>query len=179
VAPRGDLRDDRAMVLGAVAIVVVVTWLARRVVATPGLSRFRALVPAWRFFDRAQPSPYLLIRWAAPSSGFGPWATIDDGPRGRASWLFAPEANLHLACQSAIEQLVAELGELDLADPVGPDVAETDPAIVERVSYALVSRIARARLPAALRDQPGARLQWKLVAPSDDDDSLVSVELAA
>ena len=177
-----DLRDHRCVILGALAILVAVTWLARRALGHSVLSRLRALLPAWRFFDRAAAPPYLLLRWAAPGTGLGDWAPLDGGPRGAASWAFAPQANLFLAYHAAIEQLVAEVRELELADPAGPDAVETDPAIVQRVSYALVSRIARAHVPAAVRTLPGTRFQWKLVVPGEaaaDDESLLSQELAA
>jgi len=168
--------------LGALALLVVVTLLARRSVGHPIASRLRALLPAWRLFDRAAPSPYLLYRWATPGTGVGAWSPIDSGPRGAASCVFAPRANLFLAYHAAIEQLVAELGELELAAPAGPDAIDTDPVVVHRASYHLVSRIARAYLPAAVRQAPGAVFQWKLVVPGDapdHSDSLVSVELAA
>ena len=165
----------------ALGILVVVTWLARRSTGYPGLVRLRSLLPAWRFFDRVAPVPSLWIRWAAPGGGFGPWSVSDDGPRGVLSWAFAPEANLVLAYHVAVEQLVAEIAELELAAPAGPGEIETDPAIVGRASYEVVSRIARRYAPAAVRARPGARLQWKLVVPGRDEppETLVSLELAA
>jgi len=179
---RCDLRDHRAVIIGALVLLVVVTLMARRSVGHPLVSRLRALLPAWRFFDRVAPSPYLLCRWAVPGARFGAWSPIDGGPRGAASCVFAPRANLLLACHAAIEQLVAELGELELVAPGGPDAIDTDPAVVHRVSYELVSRIARSYLPVAIRGAPGVVFQWKLIVPGDPPDpgdSLVSVELAA
>lgn len=169
------------MLVWALAILVVVTWLVRRTAGHPGLTRLRSLVPAWRFFDRAAPVPSLWIRWAAPGGGFGPWSISDDGPRGALSWAFAPRANLVLAYHAALDQLVTEIAELELAAPAGPGEIETDPAIVDRASYEIVSRIARGYVPAAVRAQPGARLQWKLVVPCIDEppETLVSIELAA
>jgi hypothetical protein len=173
------------VVVGVLAVLVVVTWLARRTVGHPVLSRLRALVPAWRFFDRVRPSPYLLIRWADPGAALGAWSPIHGGPREAMRWAFAPRANLWLAHHAAIEQLVAELADVEVPDrepAADPEAADTDPAIVDRVSYQLVSRIARSHVPAALRDRPGARFQWKLTVPGDPPDqaeSLVSVELAA
>ncbi len=170
------------MIIGALAILVAVTWLARRALRNSVLSRLRALIPAWRFFDRAALPPHLLIRWAAPDASLGAWAPLDGGPRGVASWAFAPRANLFLAYGAALNQLVAEVRELELANPAPSDVVEADPAIVGRVSYALVSRIARAHVPAAVRTRPGARYQWKLVVPGvapADDENLLSPELSA
>lgn len=167
------------MIVGVLVVLAVATVLARRVVHHPVLSRLRVLVPAWRFFDRAAAAPYLLVRWAAPGGQLGAWMPLDGGPRGATSWAFSPHGNLFLAYQSVIEQLVAEVAEVDIAAPAADDV-ETDPAITGRLSYALVSAIARAHLPPPLRGQPGARLQWKLVVPGEHGaDNLVSVELAA
>lgn len=175
------LSDHRGVLIVVLAILVVVTLLARRTVGHPVLSRLRAVLPAWRFFDRAAPSPYLLIRWAAPGAAFGTWSPITGGSRGAACWAFAPQANLFLVCQAAIEQLVAELADVDCGEPVTPDAPDTDPAITDRVSYDVVSRIARAYLPVTVRNLSGVIYQWKLVVPgtTDQADSLVSVELAA
>jgi hypothetical protein len=173
------------VVTAVLAVLVVATLLGRREVAGGALQRLRALIPAWRFFDRATAAPYLLIRCAAPGERLGDWTPIDPGPRGGASWAFAPRANLALAYQAAIEQLVAELGEIEIAAPSAADEIETDPAIVNRVSYELVSRIARGHVPAALRGVAGAMFQWKVVVPAgpgsvdEPDDALVSLELAA
>lgn len=163
----------------ALAVVVAVTLLARRTVTSSALGRFRALFPAWRFFDRAAASPELRVRFASGDGELGAWAAIEHPPRRRAlGWLFAPERNLALACHAAVEQLVAELGELTL-EATGDDAAsgaiEADPAVVGLVSYELVTRIARAHVPT------GARFQWKLVVPGDSapEDYLLSPVVAA
>jgi len=175
-----DLSHHRGVIAGVLVVLVVATLLARRVVNHPALSRLRVLVPAWRFFDRAAASPYLLVRWAPPGAGLGAWAPLQAGRRGAASGLFAPHGNLFLAYQAAIEQLVAEVAEVELAATAAGDEIETDPAITGRVSYALVGRIARAHIPEVLRGQPGVRVQWKLVVPGEEGpESLVSLELAA
>ena len=176
----GASRASRVVtaVLAVLAVLVIATVMERRGVDGSLLSRLRALFPAWRFFDRATAGPCLLIRHAAPGERLGAWSPIDAGPRGRASWAFAPHANLALAYQAAIEQLATELGEIEIAAPSAADEIETDPAIVNRVSYELVSRIARRHVPAGLRGVAGAVFQWKLVVPGEPDDALVSLELA-
>lgn len=160
----------------AIAIVLIVTLLARAMVRRPGLARLRALFPSWRFFDRATVSPQLLVRSAVADAPLGPWATIDVGPRPLGTWAFAPRANLVLAYHNAIEHLVQELGELELeaAPEGGGDGIETDPRVTGLVSYELVDRIARAHLPA------GARAQWKIVIPEATGpcDYLVSPEIS-
>ena len=167
------------MVTAVLAVLVLATLVERRGVGGSAIGRLRALLPAWRFFDRPTAGPYLLLRHAAAGERLGAWSPIDAGPRGRASWAFAPRANLALAFQAAIEQLATELGEIEIAAPSAADEIETDPAIVNRVSYELVSRIAQRHVPAALRGAAGAVFQWKLVVPGEPDDALVSLELAA
>jgi hypothetical protein len=162
----------------ALAILVVVALRSRRSARGVVLARLRVLVPAWRLFDRATASPRLFVRSAAPHHPLGDWTALAAAPRGWASWAFAPAGNLALAYQSVVEQLVAALGEL------GEVSSDTDPAVTGLVEYDLVTAIARAYIPTALRDQAGARLQWKVMVPNDSDDGgaadyLVSPELAA
>lgn len=163
----------------ALAIVAVVTVLARVMVRYPGLARLRALFPSWRFFDRATTSPQLQRRIADAAGELGPWAPIDVGPRPTGSWAFAPTANLALAYQNAVDHLVQELAELPIDDAAdapaeGASAIETDPRVTTLVSYELVTRIARAGLP------PGRQVQWKIVVPDvgGATDYLVSPVIA-
>ena len=141
------------------------------------LRYFRALFPSWRFFDRVVASPRLLVRYDD-----GAWQPIDSAPRPAGTALFAPRANLALAYQSVVDQLVHELGELDLEGEAPDDGIERDPRVTTLVTYELVGRIARSVVPA------GARYQWKVVlspgpaepdAPDADPTYIVSPELAA
>lgn len=171
----------------ALAILVIAARRSRRAAGGVVLARLRVLVPAWRLFDRATASPRLFVRSAARDDALGGWTAIDAAPRRWASWAFAPAGNLALAYHSVVEQLVAALGEL------GEASSDTDPAVTGLVEYELVTAIARAHVPAALRDQAGARFQWKVTVPDDSDDRndsndsdasdasdyLVSPELAA
>ncbi|HEY0191486.1 MAG TPA: hypothetical protein VGC42_10225 [Kofleriaceae bacterium] len=138
------------------------------------LGWLRAVFPAWRFFDRAVASPRLWIRYAAAGGPLGPWTALEilaPCSRRRTRWAFAAADNLTLAYQAVVEQLVAELGELELdpdgADDGGAGEIERDPRVTGLVGYALVSRIARAQVPGE------ARLQWKIVVP-DGSDYVVS-----
>jgi hypothetical protein len=137
---------------GAVALIAL---LGRATINHPALARLRVLLPAWRFFDRATRSPRLLIRSAG-----GEWRGLDEiaGPRPPRSALFAPHANMFLAYQAAVDQLVAELGELDLDDASeSSDVVERDPRITGLVSYRLVARIAA--------EYANGNHEWKIVVP--------------
>ena len=152
------------MSVAALALLAIVTLLARRTVASPWLRRLRALLPSWRFFDRAVASPALWVR-QVDDGGDGAWRPIAAPPRRWSGWAFAPAGNLALAYHAIVEQLVAELGELELessddADPATPLAVETDPQVVGLVSYELVTRIARAYTGAR-------RFQWKIVIPGD------------
>lgn len=154
------------MSLAALALLAVVTLLARRTVASPVLGRLRALWPSWRFFDRAVASPVLWIRLAGDGDRDAAWRPIARPARPWTRWAFAPAGNLALAYQAIVEQLVAELGELELegasaADPAAPLAVETDAQVVGLVSYELVTRVARAYVP------PGRRFQWKITVPGD------------
>ena len=142
----------------------------------PLLARFRALVPAWRFFDRAVHGPALYIRTSIDGAAeLGPWELVPAGPRPAGSWLFAPAANLTLAYQATVDQLVAALGDLALEDSASgesgaqsDDRIETDPRVTSLVSYELVTRVARTYAPGA------ACVQWKIVVPGEPGDYIVS-----
>lgn len=173
------------------AALAVAPLLARRAVPGAALARLRALIPAWRFFDRAVGSPQLQVRVAIDggAGALGAWRSIAElGARspGWSRWAFAAADNLALAYQTAVDQLVAELGELDLEDDGDDDgdapgalAPERDPRVLSLASYQLVTRIARAHAP------PRARLQWKIVVPSgeagetSEADYLLSPVLAA
>lgn len=157
------------MSLAVLAVLVVVTLLGRRAVASPILGRLRALFPSWRFFDRALASPELLVRFGA-ADALGAWTAIDQlaAPPGLGRWAFAPSSNLALAYHAVVEQLVAELGELELEDTGAAGTVERDPQVVDRVSYELVTRVARAHVPA------GAQFQWKIRVPGEPADYLLS-----
>jgi hypothetical protein len=129
---------------------------------------FRALLPSWRFFDRAAPSPQLFVRHGSP---LGDWQPFTGGPRPALTPLFAPSANLHLAYCAVVERFVQELGDLDLEEAAPADGVERDPRVTQLVSYEVVTRIARTMVPS------GARFQWKVVVP-DEGDYIVSLEIA-
>lgn len=152
----------------ALVVLVLVTWLARRTTQSPVLARLRVLFPAWRFFDRATASPQLYIRHADATGQLGAWRAVTAPAATPMRWAFAPRANVALAEQAAVEQLVAELGELDIEDDAD---AARDPRIIERVSYQIVGRIARAHAPTT------AAHQWKIVVL--DEDYIVSAVVDA
>ncbi|MBC7976308.1 MAG: hypothetical protein H7138_15155 [Myxococcales bacterium] len=204
-ALRPNRPDVSLAAFAVLAVLAAVSLLARKTVASPLLGRLRALFPSWRFFDRAVLSPRLLVRivdgevarpWIAVDGG----VAVDAGDKVAAShevaasdahlvmpcaatpgwlrWAFAPADNLALAYHAVVVQLVAELGELELAGDDLPEDAplaiETDPQVTKRVAYELVTRVARAHVAA------GARFQWKIVVPGEPApiDYLLSPVLA-
>lgn len=124
---------------------------------------WRALVPSWRLFDRPVLPPELHVR--APG---GAWTIVGAAPRRWWSWAIAPAGNLQLAYQASVDQLVAEVDELD------PSLDHDAPEITGLASYRRVVAIAR------LHAGRGA-FQWKIVVHRDAEpsDYLVSPELAA
>ena len=118
----------------------------------------RALLPSWRFFDRATVPPRLFVR-----VGGGAWTAVEPPPRRWYRWAFSPAGNLALAEHALVEQLISEIDEIDAAIP------DHDPRITTLPAYALVTRVAREHVPAG---QPFA---WKIQL--SDDESLESVAL--
>jgi hypothetical protein len=100
----------------------------------------RALLPAWRFFDEIEPAPRLSVRMGAAAEALGAWETAKPaGPsNGIISLLFRPAGNLALASHALLEQL--------LDDVAAPDMSAE--RVEQLVSYKLVTRLARAQLPA-------------------------------
>jgi hypothetical protein len=129
-------------------------WLPRRLVAAPGLALFRSLLPSWRFFEQIEPVPALHHRVAPGGEDWGDWQETLTVPERTASSLWLNAAgNLHFACQSLGEHLLAELGE-------APALAEAEH---ELVSYHLVRVLVELRASAALRSSPALRYQFRLV----------------
>ena len=118
------------------------------------LSLFRCLLPSWRFFDQVETLPVLRYRAAPHGAGFGDWQdALTAPPRTPGSLFSNPAGNLHLACRSLVERLLADL----------EDITEIGRAPHELVSYrlvcALVERLLNTPRPAAAR----TRYQFCLV----------------
>lgn len=138
-------------VLGALALVIVVTVAPRAEVRSPAVAMVRVLVPSWRFFDTVGEHPRLLAR-TVDDSGDGVWHALLAPPR-RAWWNVAwhPEGNLSLARHSLLDRLLADVARAPDDDPTA------------FVSYRLVLDQVRW----ARRDGvPGERIQFKLTSPS-------------
>lgn len=125
------------------------------------VAQLRALVPSWRFFDRADAPPTL---WLARDDGG--WELVTAPARSLViGWAFAPQANLALAYQMVVDRLVADVSDLD------PELPDDAPAIMQLAAYATVTAIARELCA------PATVFRWKVV--NDGVDFVVSRELAA
>jgi hypothetical protein len=117
---------------------------------------FRSLVPSWRFFDRIEPVPALHYRFATAGDSWSEWQDALTAPsRTPASLLSNAAGNLHLACQSLIEHLVADVEE----------AAELGRSHDELVSYRLVCALVEQRVRSAQPACPRLRYQFRLAEP--------------
>lgn len=132
------------------ALLLWLVLLPRREVRSTSLSLLRAVFPAWRFFEEIADVPALSHRVIAPGAAPGPWLNTLHKPARTLGMLFlnAP-GNLHLAQQSLVEQLSAQLDD-------EPHEPHADPA--QSTSYRLVQALVVARIRA---DQPGGVGQYQ------------------
>lgn len=136
-----------------VGVLGLLVWLSRRVVRARSWALFRCLVPAWRFFEQIEPVPWLHYRVATRGDDWSDWRDALTAPaRTPGSLLLNAAGNLHLAQQSLIEHLVAEL----------EDAAELGRAPDELVSYRLVCALVEQSVRAALPAGALLRYQFRL-----------------
>jgi hypothetical protein len=141
------------LVVLALAVLWWIVWRPRRVVPARSLALFRSLVPAWRFFEEIDPVPTLRYRVAPHGDDWGDWQeALVAPPRTPTSLLLNAAGNLHLACQSLVEHLVADLDE----------ASELGRAEDELVSYRLVCALVEQRVHAALPSSSTVRFQFRL-----------------
>jgi hypothetical protein len=116
----------------------------------------RCLVPAWRFFEEIEPAPALRYRVAPHADDWSDWQDALAVPaRTPGSLLLNAAGNLHLACQSLIEHLVADLAE----------VSEPGRVEHELVSYRLVCALVERHVRDTLPHTPALRYQFCLAEP--------------
>jgi hypothetical protein len=155
------------LVLYFVALVVVSRWRSA-VVPSRAVQLLRAFVPSWRFFEDVGDALTLEMRVGADEATLGPWQPAWARPRRRARMLLVgSEVNLLLAWSSLLQQLHAELAEVDPAHPE---------RLTATAPYRLVRDLVRYRLRAG-GAAAGACYQWKLHATPPDgpgEDVLVA-----
>jgi hypothetical protein len=147
---------SRSLTLALLSLLVVwsLVWLPRRVVPVRSLTLLRCLVPAWRFFEEIEPVPTLRYRFAPHGEDWSDWqdALVVPTRTPGSLWLNAA-GNLHLACQSLVEHLVADL----------QDVSDLGQAEHELVSYGLVCALIERRVRGARPSSSMLRYQFCLV----------------
>ena len=161
----------RLLLLVAPALVVLAALGARprRSVAGRAVALFRCLLPSWQFFDQVESVPALHYRTAPSGDDWSEWHDALPVPARTAGSLWLNAAgNLHLACRSLVEHLVAELEELAArqletdrrgsADGDGLARAQR-----ELVSYRLLCALIEQRARATLPSSPRLRYQFRLL----------------
>jgi hypothetical protein len=137
---------SHSLTLSLLSLVVVwsLVWLPRRVVPARSLTLLRCLVPAWRFFEEIEPVPALCYRFAPHGNDWSDWqeALVVPTRTPGSLWLNAA-FNLHLACQSLVEHLVADLQD-------ARDLGQAEDELVSyRLVCALIERRVRAERPSS------------------------------
>jgi hypothetical protein len=142
-----------ALCVGLLVIVVASSSDARRVFSARS-PLLRALVPSWRFFERPDAVPELLLRHCPQAAAPGPWLPAIHIPvRAWYNVLWNPLGNLALAKYSLLDRLIADLAD---AGEVTIERAE------QLVSFRLVQRVCEeALLPT--KDGAAPPYQFKVV----------------
>ncbi len=132
-------RTTALTALLVLAYFALLAWTLRRrgpVVQGPWLFFFRAFFPNWKFFHAAGRAPRLYVRGQVASGAWTEWHLVYPRlPRQLVHLLHNPAVNLALTQQNLVDHLANDINEL----PEGED-------ITQRVSYQLVSRLAREAL---------------------------------
>ena len=139
------------------AYFALLAWTLRRrtrVVQGPWLFFLRAFFPNWKFYHAIGAPPRLRVRGRLASGEWLPWQLVYPR-RARRVWqvLHNADVNLALAHQNLVDHLANDIN--DLAE--GADVRDC-------VSYQLVSRLARASLPAQAM---AYQFELRLESPGD------------
>lgn len=140
--------------------VLLALRFSRRPLRGKAWQLLRSLLPSWRFFEDVEPGPELSFRVVTAGAEPGPWRAALT-PGGALFPLLNAHGNLHLAEQSLVEQLEAEL-----------DGAELEGA-PQLVPYRLVQRLVEARLRASEGAERGVRYQFRI---GDAENGFVSRE---
>lgn len=124
----------------------------------------RALFPSWRFFEELGPLPRLHFRIRDTGGAFGSWISSRRAvPRGVGALLLHAEGNLELACNTLVEQLVADLGDHEVGEAAG---------LSETVSYQLTRNLVEFRIREGSPERTSCEFQFKVT--SDSEDLLIS-----
>lgn len=143
---------------------LLLAWLPRRAWGGPSWGLFRCLLPSWRFFDQIGVTAVLRYRQAPNGDDWGPWTDALEVPlRTAGSLLLNSAGNLHLACRSLAEHLMADLEAEREAE------AEDERGREAWVSYRLVCALVEQRVRGASPPGSSLRYQFRLVEAGQGD----------
>lgn len=150
------------LVVAALVLSWALVGLPRRVVPAQSLALFRSLVPTWRFFEEIDPVPALRYRVAPGGDDWSEWRDALVAPgRTPSSLLLNAAGNLHLACQSLIEHLVADLEEASEARGAS-ELGGLEPDLVSyRLVCALIEQRIRDALPSGSAVPVGSAVRYQ------------------
>ncbi len=146
----------------AAAFVAALVWLVlreRRTLNGRAWLLLRCLLPSWRFFEHLGDVPLLSYRVAGRESEFGAWLpALPPAERRLTSLWLDAQGNLRLACQSLVEQFVAELEEGGEGDAS------------ELISYQLIQNLVAWRL--RTHTLPAAGYQFRLTSSASEGEAV-------
>jgi hypothetical protein len=98
-------------------IILMLSRLKTPSVGGHAIYLFRAFFPSWKFFEDYGDVPALFYRLGANSEQLGEWIPCLTRPKRRlSSLLMNGDGNFYLACTSLLQQVVAELEDIEEAD---------------------------------------------------------------
>jgi hypothetical protein len=141
------------LALLALGLLALLVWWPRRTTASRSWALFRCLLPTWRFFEQLDAVPALRYRVAPSGEDWREWQdALRPPPRTMSSLLLNAAGNLHLASESLIQHLVADLEE---ASGLGRSEYEL-------ISYRLVCALVEQRVRATFGSSATLRFQFSL-----------------
>jgi hypothetical protein len=144
----------------ALVFVCLLVWLVlapRKPVRAPAFSLLRCFFPAWRFFEELDSPPLLSYRVIVAGQQPGQWTrALVAAPMDLRAIVLNTRGNLHLACQSLVEQLNSELDAIDAKDAAS------------LTSYQLVQSLIHMRVRASVTGTRACVYQFRLTAWNDE-----------
>ncbi len=132
------------------AVVFALSALPTIEVRSRWVQLLRIALPSWRFFEALGDVPVLRYRSGHDEASLGEWQpALQPLPRSLRRLVLNADGNLALACESLLQQLLADLSELDESQAN---------ALEEAVSYRLTRNLVETRV----RSDGGRYYQFKL-----------------
>jgi hypothetical protein len=136
------------------------TLLKRRTVPGKTLYLLRALFPSWRFFEDFDGESALFLRQSCSTGNFSEWQRCLPRAERRAHHLlFNPKTNYILAVGSLVQQLLAEISDLDCTNAQ---------SIEKLVSYQMVRNLVESELAKSQSVPRASQYQFKVSGSGED-----------